>query len=97
MLANSRLKENIVTNSAAGGYHLIALKTVEQAFTCSCLDNHNSSCARKKKTCTVILLQMTSKICGITLFGVLFIYISVSRKRKFVSVLDECATTQNKS
>lgn len=49
-LANSRLKENIVMNSAAGGYRLTALKPVEQALTCSCLDNHNNttSCVRNK-------------------------------------------------
>lgn len=42
-LGNSRLKENVVLNSAAGGYGLTALKTVEQALTCSRLDNHNTT------------------------------------------------------
>lgn len=49
-LASSRLKENTVANSPAGGCRLTALKTVEQALTCFCLDNHSNttSCAGNK-------------------------------------------------
>lgn len=46
----SRLKEIIETRSPPGG--LTALQTAEQALTCSCLHNHNStSCAHGTKIC----------------------------------------------